>query len=65
MSSKYKVTVWKTETFRSEIEIIAVNRQVAQEIALRVAVEGDEPVHWEFIDSDVEADTPLYGVSDD
>lgn len=65
MPSKYRVTVWKTESYCTVVEVIAGNRHDAQELAVRAAIGGDELLHWEFTDSDIEADVPTHGVYTD
>ncbi len=64
MPAKYKVTVWKTEVYNTEVEVTAKNRDEAAKIAQAEACNFEEN-DWEYIDSEIEADTPLYGVSDD
>ena len=60
MSAKYKVNVWKTEVYHTTIEVIAPNRDKAAKIARAQACDDDK-VSWRFIDSEIEADTPVSG----
>jgi hypothetical protein len=52
---KYIVTVWKTETYRTEVEVEAINEDEAMESA-RADVIDRENVNWEFIEGDIEPD---------
>lgn len=60
MPSKYRVTVWKTESYRTVVEVIAENRHKAQEACEEYVTKSDG-VHWEFCDMDIEADVPTHG----
>ncbi len=60
MSAKYKVNVWKTKVYRTTIEVIAPNRNKAAALAQAQACYG-ENVSWDFIDAEIEADTPVSG----
>ena len=63
MPSKYRVTVWKTESYRTVVEVIAENRHKAQEACEECVMKSDD-VHWEHLQTDIEADVPTHGVYD-
>jgi len=60
MAAKYKVNVWKTEVYHTTIEVIAPNRHKAAQIAQEEAA-VHATLTWEFVDSDIETDTPVSG----
>lgn len=60
MAAKYKVNVWKTESYHTVVEVIASNRHKAAVLAQEEVV-GNDKVVWEFVDCDIESDTPVSG----
>ena len=62
MTAKYKVTVWKTEIYLTTIEVCASNRHKAATLAQERACEDDK-ITWAFVESEIEADVPVSGIS--
>lgn len=60
MPSKYKVTVWKTESYRTVVEVIAENRHKAQEACEEYVMKSDD-IDWELCEWGVEVDVPTHG----